>query len=446
MRRQGQYVDSGGNAYASAQMQHMPAQRMELKSGQFQGQLEAFTPERDQPYQTPKSDSQWRWERDGSKGSNPMTPKMFNEGQGTDGSRTYFQGQRPDPNLSLEKQNAEHRSRPHDENMEVGYEQNLLPPTLEGLEKKFHEDIMKLAKEQNDAEDAENTRHREKINAINTQYQEQLTALRTRHSSRRDEFLRKESLVRQQQYQQAMMDYYPHSSMAPADTMPACNNPHGYGSVAGSAAVGDGHRGYNSDNFESYRERSRFLGGARDQGFEPRGSYQGGRAYDTGSRNLLGVRGPDGVLEALPFRAWIYRSDWREKRIAFEDNPTGEDQLFRVEWHTLNLKSPEISETLSTMPSDARNWGTAVSCRNRIYVLGGDCDGDSSCPDKRFNQIHAHNSVFYFDCDGEWKKAPPMLFPRGSPAAVAIGSKIYVFGAVSVTGHFAEVFDTEGLR
>ncbi|KAK8679727.1 hypothetical protein V6N13_145163 [Hibiscus sabdariffa] len=289
MRRQGQYVDSGGNAYASAQMQHMPAQRMELKSGQFQGQLEAFTPERDQPYQTPKSDSQWRWERDGSKGSNPMTPKMFNEGQGTDGSRTYFQGQRPDPNLSLEKQNAEHRSRPHDENMEVGYEQNLLPPTLEGLEKKFHEDIMKLAKEQNDAEDAENTRHREKINAINTQYQEQLTALRTRHSSRRDEFLRKESLVRQQQYQQAMMDYYPHSSMAPADTMPACNNPHGYGSVAGSAAVGDGHRGYNSDNFESYRERSRFLGGARDQGFEPRGSYQGGRAYDTGSSSLRSV-------------------------------------------------------------------------------------------------------------------------------------------------------------
>ncbi|KAL4332421.1 hypothetical protein GQ457_07G042960 [Hibiscus cannabinus] len=164
-------------------------------------------------------------------------------------------------------------------------------------------------------------------------------------------------------------------------------------------------------------------------------------------RNLLGVRGPDGVLEALPFRAWIYRSDWREKRNAFRDNPTGEEQLFRVEWHTLNLRSPEISETLSTMPSDARNLGTAVSCRNRIYVLGGDCDGDPSCPDKRFNQIHAHNSVFYFDCDGEWKEAPPMLFPRGSPAAVAIGSKIYVFGAVSViTDHFAEVFDTEGLR
>ncbi|KAL4369180.1 hypothetical protein GQ457_05G033470 [Hibiscus cannabinus] len=165
------------------------------------------------------------------------------------------------------------------------------------------------------------------------------------------------------------------------------------------------------------------------------------------SGNLLGVRGPDGVLETLPFRAWIYRPDWRRKMVAFQDNPTGEEQLFRVEWHTLNLKSPEISETLSTMPSDARNCGTAVSCRNRVYVLGGRCSGDPSCPDKRFNQIHFHNSVFYFDCDGEWKKAPPMLFPRGSPAAVATGTKIYVFGSVSVIdGHFAEVFDTERNR
>lgn len=88
MRRQGQYADSGGNAYVSAQMQHMPAQRMEIKSGQFQGQLEAFTPERDQPYRTPKSDGQWRWERDGSKVSNQMTPKMFNEGKIV--SRTLF--------------------------------------------------------------------------------------------------------------------------------------------------------------------------------------------------------------------------------------------------------------------------------------------------------------------------------------------------------------------
>lgn len=283
MRRQGQYANSGGNAYVSAQMQHMPAQRMEHKSGHFQGQLEAFTPERDQPYGTPKSDGQWRWERDGSKVSNQMAAKMFNEGHATDGSRTYFQGQRQDPNLSLEKQNADPRSRSHDENMEVGYEQNFLSQTLEGIEKKFLDDIMKLAKEQNDAEDAENSRHRERINAINTQYQEQLAVVRAQHASRRDEFLQKESLVRQQQYHQMMMDHYPHSSVGPGDTM-SSDNPHGYSGTAGSAAVGDGHRGYNTDNFDSYRERARFLGAARDQGFEPRGSYPGGRVYDTGSR------------------------------------------------------------------------------------------------------------------------------------------------------------------
>ncbi|XVE79133.1 hypothetical protein DITRI_Ditri14bG0033600 [Diplodiscus trichospermus] len=190
--------------------------------------------------------------------------------------------ERPDPKLSLEKQNADPRSRPHDENMEAGYDQNLLSQTLEGLEKKFLDDITKLAKEQSDAEDAENIRHREKINAINTQYQEQLAALQARHASRRDEFLRKESLVRLQHYQQVVTDHYPHSSMAPAATIPT-GNPHGYSGVAGSAAVGEGHRGYNSENFDSYRERARFLGGARDHGFEPRGSYPGGRVYDTGS-------------------------------------------------------------------------------------------------------------------------------------------------------------------
>ncbi|XVF19572.1 hypothetical protein REPUB_Repub11eG0122700 [Reevesia pubescens] len=192
-----------------------------------------------------------------------------------------MKGQRSDPKLSLEKQNADPRSRPHDENMEVGYEQNLLSQTLEGLEKNFLDDIMKLAKEQTNAEDTENIRHREKINAINTQYQEKLAALRARHVSLKDEFLQKESLVRQQQYQQAMMDHYPRSSMAPADAMPI-GNPHVNSSIASTAAVGDRHRGYNSDNFDSYRKRARFLGGARDQGFEPGGSYR--RVYDTGSR------------------------------------------------------------------------------------------------------------------------------------------------------------------
>lgn len=121
--------------------------------------------------------------------------------------------------------------------------------------------------------------HFQRINAISAQYEEKLAAVRTRHASRRDEFLRRESHARQHQYQQNIRDPYPSSGgMAPSD-------PHGYGAGNASAAVGEVQRGYSADHFDPYRERARFLGGARDQGFEPsRGSYPGGRVYDTGSR------------------------------------------------------------------------------------------------------------------------------------------------------------------
>lgn len=45
--------------------------------------------------------------------------------------------------------------------MEIGYADNTFPMTYEGLDRIFLDDILKLVKEQNDAEDAENARHRE---------------------------------------------------------------------------------------------------------------------------------------------------------------------------------------------------------------------------------------------------------------------------------------------
>lgn len=274
MRRPGHYGDSGGNAYVTAQMQHISGQRMEQKSGHYQGRSEPLTSDKEHPYGASKADGQWRWERDGSKVPNSMSPQMFNEGQGGDTSRSYFQGQRQDSKMALERQgNNDPRSQPHEEDMDIGYEDNPSSRTFEGLEQRFLDDIMKLSKEQTDAEDAENARHRERINTINAQYQEQLAALRARHSGRRDEFLRRESHARQQQYQQATMDHYPNSGMGPSD-------PHGYGGAAGS----ESHRTYNVDQYDSYRERARFLGSTRDHGFESRGPYPGGRVYDTGSR------------------------------------------------------------------------------------------------------------------------------------------------------------------
>ena len=45
--------------------------------------------------------------------------------------------------------------------MENRFGDGLLPQNFDGLEQKFIDDIIKLAKEQNDAEDEENARHRE---------------------------------------------------------------------------------------------------------------------------------------------------------------------------------------------------------------------------------------------------------------------------------------------
>ena len=45
--------------------------------------------------------------------------------------------------------------------MEIGFEDKTVNQTFEGLEQRFYDDILKLTKEQNDAEDAENAWHRE---------------------------------------------------------------------------------------------------------------------------------------------------------------------------------------------------------------------------------------------------------------------------------------------
>lgn len=121
----------------------------------------------------------------------------------------------------------------------------------------------------------------QKLNTIDAQYQKQLEALRTRHASRRDEFLRRETGARQQQYQQAeLVDPYPTNRvMGPQD-------PQDYGNMAAPVPVGEGqqHRPYSPDRFDSYGDRARFSGGAPRNRFEPRGPYPGGRSYDAGSR------------------------------------------------------------------------------------------------------------------------------------------------------------------
>ncbi|KAL3518662.1 hypothetical protein ACH5RR_021251 [Cinchona calisaya] len=257
--------DSAGGAYAStaaAPSPHMHHQQQQQSSKSGHHSIN-------------NNNNQWRWERDGSKLSSPMSPHMFNnEGQGSEASRSYYDAQRLEPRMAPERHGShDSRSQPRGEEINIGYEENLKLQTFEGLEQKFLDDIMKLSNEQSDAEDTEIARHREKISVINGQYQEQLVALRARHASQRDEFLRRESHSRQQQYQQASMDHYPSSGRS---------DPQGYSSVAPPAR--EPQRAYAADNYDSHRERARYLGSGRNNEFEPRVQYPGGRAYDSGSR------------------------------------------------------------------------------------------------------------------------------------------------------------------
>lgn len=267
MRRPGQYGDAGVNPMMAAQMQHMSAQRMQYNSGvgNFVGRADE-----EQQYMTSKDERQWPWDMDGSKGAKPMSPDMYKAGQGTDASRSAYQAQRPDSKVALEKQMV----RDPRDNKEAGFEDSNLPQTFEGLEEKFLDDIMKLTKEQQEAEDKENARHRDRLSEINTQYQEKLVAIRTRQANLRDEFLRKESQVRQKQYQQASISNYHHP-----------NEAYGYVSVPATAAVhADPQQAYGRGNFDAYGEQPEFSGGARSREFDSRGQYPGGRAYNSGGR------------------------------------------------------------------------------------------------------------------------------------------------------------------
>jgi hypothetical protein len=121
------------------------------------------------------------------------------------------------------------------------------------------------------------------------QHQEKLLALRARQATYREEFLRKESLARQQQYQQANMSHYANNPMP--------GEQHGYHPAAVATPVGAGdaygeaHRGYASAQYEPFADRPdypEFRGGGRgrDRGNEHRSQYPGGRAYNSGGRRF----------------------------------------------------------------------------------------------------------------------------------------------------------------
>lgn len=108
--------------------------------------------------------------------------------------------------------------------------------------------------------------------------------MRAQQAKYREEFLRREAQVRQQQYQQANLSQFQHSAGGPmVGYNENAHEPRGHG-----GALGEGNPGY-PGGYDSYRDRVPYYGSAghpfsRNQEYEARGPYPGGRVYDSASR------------------------------------------------------------------------------------------------------------------------------------------------------------------
>jgi len=255
----------------------MSTQRMQLNAAMkdFPGRPDSFSTEEEHSYKSSKIEEQWKWDRDAPNVSNQISPHSFNEGLGGNGKRSYYQDQMPDQRRSSDNRaDTEPRSLSQEQDMEVGYEDNPSPLTFEGLERKFINEIMNLAKEQSHTEDVEYARHREKIMEINTRHQEKVSALRAKQATAREEFLHKELQARLNRYQQPGTTNYRN---------PGLHDAHGY--FGASVAVAEAHRDFATSQFESYRELPSVLRREKTQGTEIRVPYPSGRVYNNAARN-----------------------------------------------------------------------------------------------------------------------------------------------------------------
>ncbi|KAB1225458.1 hypothetical protein CJ030_MR1G019340 [Morella rubra] len=331
------YANSHANPYVASQMQHMPSQIVpNAGMNNFAGHPNSFPTEEMHPYKSSKGEGHWQWDGDVRNVSNQTSSLPFNKGkyivklvfsfmffpgEGGNRARSYYQDQMPEHKRGSGNQaNREPRSLPHEQDMKIGYDDCPSTLTFERLEQKFHDEIMNLAKEHSDAEDAENARHREnlmicelafycqsfklwittiyeicrfermdridtpfeithdklqhKIIEINTRYQEEVTALRAKQVTQREELLRKESQTRFNQYLQAGRPHYRNTGVP---------NAHGYAEIP-VAVPAEAHQDFATSQLESYRELPQVLGSGRTQGSEVRVPYPSGRVYDNAAR------------------------------------------------------------------------------------------------------------------------------------------------------------------
>eukprot|EP00960_Hanusia_phi_P003273 96388-Hanusia_phi.AAC.2 len=83
----------------------------------------------------------------------------------------------------------------------------------------------------------------------------------------------------------------------------------------------------------------------------------------------------------------------------------------------------------------AKQFCAAVSCGDRIYVMGGysnNAEGDA--PDQDLDSVHSYDPVLRL-----WREEPPMPTPRANFQAVAISGRIYAIGGMSGGAQRADV-------
>lgn len=297
MGRQGSNRGSNTNSLVAAQMQHIAAQRMQHNSSSqpYQGMADVPPMDMDQRYGSSQADGRWKWEG-ARNGTNSVPSHLYKEGRGPsdpssgnispskvrgpDGASPYYHGQMPDI-MPPEGSNVLLKDSDQKQEMDVGFADQSLPKSLEALEHKLMDEVMTLIKDQNDAEDEENARHRECTREIHEQYQAKIVALRTQHAKRREEFFRHELLSRVGQHQQPVLSKQYHETAG--GPMLGHDDHRGYGT-----GLGEGHQVY-PGGYESRRDEMQYYGNPphsynRNQGYDIREPYPGSRMYDSAQR------------------------------------------------------------------------------------------------------------------------------------------------------------------
>ncbi|CAK8572927.1 unnamed protein product [Lathyrus sativus] len=141
----------------------------------------------------------------------------YDEVQENNGMQPYIPNESIDAKASQQNQVNQETDEAREEDMEIGYDEMPSTPTYEGLEQRFIDEIMKLVRERSDKEDAEISRHKERIVEINEEFQEKMSSLRAHQETRRQEFLHKELKARSNQYQVGKRNHHPNMKIADAN-------------------------------------------------------------------------------------------------------------------------------------------------------------------------------------------------------------------------------------